>query len=254
MKGYILDFGTVEDNREFAGISDQVLRQLVANTIVLQMFSQKTPGISIGFDDTKAPKFDAGVAYYRSQGYQVGIRGAGGRSVANDEGILNFSLQFKTDMDSHEQYVFFHKFMQDALAPLNIKLDLGIIEGAYCPGIYDISINGRKVSGTASRAVRGNALVGGFLAVTGDQKRRSEVISRFYEITDDIIRVNPEKMITVSEAVGREVSVEEVRNLVISHFNTIAKDVEPYDTSKIDRKDIEASIQRMNTYNRNHLK
>lgn len=254
MKGYILDFGTVEDNKEFSGISDQVLRQLEANTIVLQMFSQKTPGISIGFDDTKAPNFDAGVAYYRSQGYQVGIRGAGGRSVANDDGILNFSLQFKTDMDYHEQYVFFHKFMQDALAPLNIKLDLGIIEGAYCPGIYDISINGRKVSGTASRAVRGNALVGGFLAVTGDQKRRSEVISRFYEITDDVIRVNPEKMTTISEAVGREVSVEEVRNLVINHFNTIAKDVEPYDISKIDKKDIEASIQRMNTYNRNHLK
>ena len=41
MKGYILDFGTVEDNKEFSGISDQVLRQLEANTIVLQMFSQK---------------------------------------------------------------------------------------------------------------------------------------------------------------------------------------------------------------------
>jgi octanoyl-[GcvH]:protein N-octanoyltransferase len=254
MKGYVLDFGLVDNGREFSGISDQVLRQLEKNTIVLQMFSQKTPSISIGFDDTKAPNFDEGVAYYRSQGYQVGIRGAGGRSVANDEGILNLSLQLKTDMDSHEQYVFFHKFMQDALAPLGIKLDLGIVEGAYCPGIYDISIEGRKVSGTASRAVRGNALVGGFLAVTGDQKRRSEVISRFYEITDDVIRVNPEKMITVSEAVGREVSVDEVRDLVIKQFKKIAEDVEPYDISKIDKKDIEASINRMNTYNRNHLK
>lgn len=253
MKGYLLDFEMVEDTRTFSGLSDQVLRQLEEDTIVLQMFSQKTPSISIGFDDTKAPHFKEGVEWYKSQGYQVGIRGAGGRSVANDEGIFNFSLQFKTDMTPHEQYVFYHQFLQDALAPLGITFDLGIVEGAYCPGKYDISIGGRKVSGTASRALQGNALVGGFLAVNGDQQRRSEVISRFYEITDDVIRVQPEKMITIEEAVGRDVSVKEVKDLIIKHFKTIAKDVQPYDTSHIKQEDIEASIQRMGVYNRNYL-
>lgn len=254
MKGYILDFSTVEKGSEFAGISDQVLRTLKEDTIVLQMFSQKRKAISIGYDDTKGPHFKEGVAYYREQGYDVGIRGAGGRSVANDEGILNFSLQFKTDLNSHEQYVFFHKFMQDALAPLNIKLDLGLVEGAYCPGTYDISIGGRKVSGTASRAVTGNALVGGFLSVNGDQRKRSEVISRFYEITDDVIRVNPDKMITVAEAVGYEISVDEVRQLVIEQFHKIARDVEPYDISQLDKDAIQSSIDRMNVYNQNYLK
>lgn len=220
----------------------------------MQIFSQKNKAISIGFDDTKAPFFKEGVDYYRSQGYQVGIRGAGGRSVANDEGILNFSLQFKTDLTPHEQYVFFHQFMQDALSPLGIKFDLGLVEGAYCPGKYDISIDGRKVSGTASRSVNGNALVGGFLAVTGDQKKRSKVISRFYEITNDVIRVDPAKMGTIEEAVGRPISTAEVKGLLLEHFHKIASDVEPYDISQIPQEDIDASIQRQSVYNRNHLK
>lgn len=254
MKGFILDFGNVKDTKEFSGISDQVLRNLKKDTIVLQMFSQVTPTISIGFDDTKAPHFDDGVAHYKAQGYQVGIRGAGGRSVVNDEGVFNFSLLFKTDLTSHEQYVFYYQFLQDALAPLNIHFELGLVEGAYCPGKYDISIEGRKVSGTASRSVLGNAVVGGFLAVNGDQQHRSEVISRFYEITDDVIRVRPETMITVEEAAGRFVSVDEVKQLITHHFETIARDVEPFDTASIDQEAINTSIERMSVYNRNYLK
>lgn len=254
MKGYVLDFGLVESSKEFAGISDQVLRRLEEDTIILQIFSQKRKAISIGFDDTKAPHFQEGVDYYRSLGYEVGIRGAGGRSVANDEGILNFSLQFKTDMTPHEQYVFFHKFMQDALSPLGITFDLGLVKGAYCPGKYDISIAGRKVSGTASRSVIGNALVGGFLAVNGDQETRSKVISKFYEITDDVIRVDPKKMITIEEAAGRAVSVQEVKELLLEQFSKIANNIEPYDINQIPQSDIESSIQRQGVYNRNHLK
>lgn len=253
MKGYILDFGLIDAGREFAGISDQVLRQLEPDTLILQMFSQKTPTISMGFDDTKAPFFKDGVRYYKDQGYQVGIRGAGGRSVVNDEGVLNFSILFKTDLNPHQQYVFFHRFLQDALSSLNLKFDLGLVEGAYCPGKYDISIAGRKVSGTASRAVQGNALIGGFFAINGNQNKRSEVVSRFYEITEDVIRVDPGKMITISEALGYEISVQDVKDLLSQHFKTLVQDVQDYDVSQIHQDDIEASVRRMNVYNENYL-
>lgn len=254
MKGYILDFKTVEDPKEFTGISDQVLRQLEDDTIVLQLFSRTSPTISIGYDDTKSPHFDQGVDWLRSQGYKVGIRGAGGRAVVNDEGILNLSLMFKATMTPHEQYQYFYNFMQDALKPLNINLELGLVEGAYCPGTYDISINERKVSGTSSRVVLNNALVGGYLSVNGDQKQRSEVISRFYEITDDVIRVQPNKMTTIEEEIGREISFKEVKNLIIDHFHKIAEDVKPYDTSHIAKEDIDASAKRSDSYNRKYLK
>ena len=113
MKGYLLDFGLVENPQKYSGISDQAFRTLGENEMILQMFSQKTPSISIGYDDTKAPHFKEGVEHYRSKGLKVGIRGAGGRSVANDEGILNFSILFKSQEPSHAQYVFFHKFIQN---------------------------------------------------------------------------------------------------------------------------------------------
>lgn len=254
MQGYILDYGMVKDRKEFTGISDQVLRHLEEESVVLQIFSTKISSVSIGYDDTKAPYFDQGVDWYQSQGYKVGIRGAGGRSVVNDEGILNFSLLFKTEMTPHEQYVFFYNFMQDALAPLGFQLELGLVEGAYCPGTYDISIGGRKVSGTSSRSVMGNSLVGGFLAVKGDQKSRSDLISRFYEITDDVIRVDSNKMTTLEDVLGRSLSLEEVRSLIIKQFNKIADNVKPYDYSHINKEAIETSTKRLDKYNRKYLK
>lgn len=253
MRGYLLDFGLVESTLEFSGISDQVFRNLEDDTMILQMFSQKHPSISIGYDDTKAPFFKEGVEHYRSKGLRVGIRGAGGRSVANDEGILNFSIMFKTEEASHEHYVFFHKFIQDALKPLGLNFGLGIVEGAYCPGTYDISLNGKKVAGTASRQVNGNTLVGCYLGVNGNQYERSKVISEFYEITKDVIRVDPNKLTTIEEELNRPISVEEVKSLLINHFKTLTDSLEDFDVSKISKEAIDQSIKRMNTYTQRYL-
>ncbi len=254
MKGNLLDFKTVEDAKEFSGLSDQVLRNLKDGEMVLQMFSQSKPTISIGFDDTKAPYFDEGVKHYRSQGYQVGIRGAGGRSVANDQGILNFSLIYKVDAFKENPYHVFHQFIQDALKPLGLNFELGQIDGAYCPGLYDISLSGRKVAGTSSRIVQGNSLVGCYLGVNGDQEKRSKVISEFYEITQDVIRVDPNKLTTIQDALGKEITVEEVKQLLVNQFKTMVTSLEDYDTSKISQEAINQSIDRMQVYNRNYLK
>ena len=253
MKGYLLDFGLVEDPQKFTGISDQAFRTLGENEMILQMFSQKIPSISIGYDDTKAPHFKEGVEHYRSKGLKVGIRGAGGRSVANDEGILNFSILFKSQEPSHAQYVFFHKFIQDALKPLGLNFDLGEVTGAYCPGTYDISIDGKKVAGTASRQVKDNTLVGCYLGVNGDQYKRSKVISEFYEITKDVIRVDTNKLTTIEDQLDRPISVQEVKDLLIAHFKTITDSLENYDISKISQEDIDASVKRMSTYSERYL-
>lgn len=253
MRGYLLDFGLVEDISEFRGIADQAFRNLEADSMILQIFSQKTPSISIGYDDTKAPHFKEGVDHYRSKGLSVGIRGAGGRSVANDEGILNFSILFRSNEPSHSSYVFFHKFIQDALMPLGLKFDLGIVEGAYCPGTYDISLNGKKVAGTASRQVKDNTLVGCYLGVNGDQYKRSKVISEFYEITQDIIRVDTNKLTTIEEQLKRPISVQEVKGLLIDHFKTLVDSLENYDTSSISKEAIKSSNERMNTYTKRYL-
>lgn len=253
MKGYLLDFGLVEDARQFSGISDQAFRRLGDNEMILQMFSQKTPSISIGYDDTKAPHFKEGVEHYRSKGLKVGIRGAGGRSVANDEGILNFSILFKSQEPAHAHYVFFHKFIQDALGPLGLEFGLGEVTGAYCPGTYDISLDGKKVAGTSSRQVRDNTLVGCYLGVNGDQYKRSKVISEFYEITKDVIRVDTNKLTTIQEQIDRPISVQEVKDLLISHFKTLTDSLESYDTTKISQDDINTSLERMSSYTNKYL-
>ena len=254
MKGLLLDFNQVDDARSLSGVSDQVLRTLKDDEMVLQMFTQTGPAISIGYDDTKAPHFDAGVAHYKKEGIKVSIRGAGGRSVASDEGILNFSILMKNQKTSHDLYVFFYEFIQDALRPLNLHFDLGEVTGAYCPGTYDISLAGKKVAGTASRKVNGNALIGCYLGVNGNQNARSKVISEFYEITQDVIRVQPNKLTTLSEQAHREVSIQEVKEMLITQFQTLTGTLTDYDLNQLNQQEVAKATERMAAYNKTYIK
>lgn len=106
MKGIIADFTNSNDIKRAAAISDYLMRNLEDNTIVLQIMNQKKQNVSVGYDDTKSPHFDEGVAYYREQGYGVSIRNSGGRSVVNDPGILNFSLIYQTSEPIETAYLY----------------------------------------------------------------------------------------------------------------------------------------------------
>ena len=105
----------------------------------------------------------------------------------------------------------------------------------------------------ASRQVKDNALVGCYLGVNGDQYKRSKVISEFYEITQDVIRVDPNKLTTIEEQVGRAISVQEVKDLLISHFETLVDTLEDFDISTIAQDDIDTSVKRMNIYTERFL-
>lgn len=254
MKGIIADFTNYSDTRKAAAISDHLMRNLEENTIVLQMMNQKNQNVSVGYDDTKAPHFDEGVQYYRDQGYGVSIRNSGGRSVVNDEGILNFSLIYQSSESSEMAYLYFYQFLKDALAPLDLTIKFGEIKGAYCPGTFDISIDLQKVAGTAQRRVGNNTLVGCYLSVNGDQHARSTLISNFYKITRDIISVNPDKMTTLEDKIKRSITIDEVKTLLINHFKTITESTTLLDPTTYEDKDLQVALDRMqNQQNRFNL-
>src|SRR3546814_13002901 len=62
------------------------------------------------------------------------------------------------------------------------RSDRGEIAGAYCPGEYDVSIGGRKVSGIAQRRRLDAYVVQAFVVIEGDGDERARLVHRFYEL------------------------------------------------------------------------
>ena len=245
MKGIIADLTHLTDMNYAAAISDTVLRNLKEDTIVLQLMNHKSKNISMGYDDMKAPYVEKGIQFYKDQGYTVGIRNSGGRSVVNDPGILNWALLFKTTKPIEDVYLYLYHFTNDALKPLGITLDFGEVKGAYCPGTFDFSIDNQKVAGTAQRRIRDNTLVGGYISVVGNQQERSELIAKFYEITQDELRVDPHKLTTLQEKTNQELSIDIVKNLFIKEFKKITSSHTYLNPKELDQKKIEASKKRI---------
>ena len=253
MKGIIADFTNEQDISKVGAISDVLLRTVDEDTIILQMLQHHTKHINMGLDDTHAPFFHEGVEHYRKHGYGVSTRNSGGRSVANDLGVLNFSLILQNDKGASENYMMFYHFLKEALKPLGLTFDVGQVDGAYCPGKFDISINGKKVAGTAQRRIGKRMLVGAYLSVNGDQNKRSQIISDFYKITQDVIEVFPEKLTTLQDEMTQALEVETVIKLIKEHFNKITSSSQALDVNAIDDQAIQSSLKRMKDQNTKYL-
>ncbi|EUJ32740.1 lipoate-protein ligase A [Listeria floridensis FSL S10-1187] len=90
------------------------------------------------------------------------------------------------------------------------------IENSYCPGSYDLSIEGRKFAGISQRRMAKGVAVQIYLAVRGDQDARSELIREFYERSGKDLQekykfpsVNKAVMGTLTNSFGAELSIND---------------------------------------------
>ena len=155
------------------GTSDAVVRSWVHyNTIVL------------GIQDTKLPYLQEGVSLLEEQGYRVIVRNSGGLAVVLDEGVLNLSLilpETKKGIDINRGYDAMWELVKHMLSSYNVDIEAREIVGSYCPGSYDLSIDGKKFAGISQRRIRGGVAVQIYLCADGSGSVRAETIRQFYK-------------------------------------------------------------------------
>ena len=101
-------------------------------------------------------------------------------------------------------------------------IDAYEINGSYCPGSYDLSIDGKKFAGISQRRIRGGAAVQIYLAVTRSGAARAEVLREFYELaTDDETEtkitwpaVVPSVMTSLEELYGTAFSIQDINRRI----------------------------------------
>jgi octanoyl-[GcvH]:protein N-octanoyltransferase len=176
--------------------------------------------IVLGIQDTKLPHLEEGVHFLKNQGYHVIVRNSGGLAVVLDKDVLNISLIFpdsEKGIDIDRGYDAMLDLIKLMLKKYDANIEAREIVGSYCPGSYDLSINGKKFAGISQRRLRGGVAVQIYLCVTGSGEERADLIRQFYELslkseqtkfTFPVIK--PETMSSLSDLLQVELTVEKM--------------------------------------------
>src|SRR5690606_20629705 len=174
--------------------------------------------VVLGIQDHRLPHIDEGMGVLKAHGFTPIVRNSGGLAVVLDAGVLNISLVL-SEKDNAIDIPAGYELMLELVKELFPEADIEAYEivGSYCPGSYDLSIGGRKFAGISQRRIRRGIAVQVYLCVEGSGSERAEIIREFYEAGlqgEDTKftypEIKPETMASLSELLGRTITVQEV--------------------------------------------
>ncbi|WP_121641346.1 lipoate--protein ligase family protein [Virgibacillus sp. Bac330] len=190
--------------------------------------------IVLGIPDAKLPYIHEGVEQLKQAGYHVVVRNSGGLAVALDSGVLNISLIFPDvkNISIQEGYEAMVSFVQYMLSDLTDRIEAYEIIHSYCPGDYDLSINGKKFAGISQRRVKDGAAVQIYLDVEGDSFKRASVIRDFYTVSKrgestkfSYPTVDPHVMRSLSELLQTPLTVNDMKQRAMNALLKVSEHV-----------------------------
>jgi lipoate-protein ligase A len=135
------------------------------------------PTVAFGRLDALRHGYGRAAAAARDHGFTPVLRSPGGHAAAYDDGTVAFDLVLPTESvvaGVHDRFRETSEALAHELAGLGLAARVGAVPGEYCAGDYSVNADGRtKLIGTAQRAIRGAALLGGFLTVRGSRRLRT---------------------------------------------------------------------------------
>lgn len=190
--------------------------------------------VILGLKDQRLPHLTSALNYLKEKQLHYFMRNSGGLAVVSDSGILNFSIFLPWHLLGQElsitaAYQVMTSIVQNAFPELTIET--GEITHSYCPGSFDLSVNGQKIGGMSQRRNKDGVVVMLYLSVNGPQMLRGELIRNFYSqgLKNEVNKwhfpdVWPTAMTTLEELLHTKISLEEANDRLI---NTVTKASQP---------------------------
>ena len=170
--------------------------------------------------DHRLPYVQQGMQYLQSKGYHPIVRNSGGLAVVLDPGVLNISIVLSEQTEAlsiNDGYDVMVAFVKALFPEVAEKIKAYEIVGSYCPGSYDLSIDGKKFAGISQRRLRQGVAVQIYLCIEGSGAERAELIRDFYEVslkneeTKFVYpKIDPQVMASLSELIDPMLTVEAV--------------------------------------------
>lgn len=146
------------------------------------LIRHQSPYWLLGPKDRRLPRLRESVAWLHDQGLAVYHRLGGGSAVLLDGGCLSFAVARPCrDLTTwRANFVELAAGVIRGLARLGIPAAFGEAAEAYCPGPFDLLVDGVKVAGIAQAIRGGYALVSGMLLVHQDPEAATALVNEFY--------------------------------------------------------------------------
>lgn len=173
----------------------------------------------LGIPDARLPYLQEGLHFLQKNHHHAVIRNSGGLAVLLNEGVLNVSLIVANDdkVSIHNGYDMMLGLIQALFAPYTRDIQAYEIKGSYCPGDYDLSIDGKKFAGISQRRVRNGIAIQIYVDIEGSSKERAGLVRDFYRKSkkEDATsypypEVHPAVMASINELLGTSFTVQEV--------------------------------------------
>lgn len=196
--------------------------------------------VILGHMDTKLKSLKKGLEVIDKHQYNYFFRNAGGLGVISDEGIINLGFYFPdaAEVSIQDAYQQVADFIGEMLEKLDVSITTGEIIDSYCPGSYDLSINGKKIAGIAQRRAKGGVSILLYLSLNGNQERRGELMRDFYQVANQPVHpklsfpnVNPNSMKNLDD--------EDRVAIGASNFSEMVLDLLREKGNGVDQKSIE---------------
>lgn len=182
--------------------------------------------VILGMMDTKLPYFKDALAVIERYDQSYIVRNSGGLAVVGDDGVLNFSLILPEDpsqkMAINTGYDYMLQLINDSLKQFGKTSQAYEIKDSYCPGDYDLSIDGKKFAGISQRRLKNGVAIMIYISVTGDQARRAKMIRDFYQagLEGETVKwhfpsVDPSAMATLEDLLNISLTVDEMKKLIL---------------------------------------
>lgn len=190
--------------------------------------------IVLGIPDARLPYIESGVQLLAERGYHVIVRNSGGLAVALDHGVLNMSLILPgvKHISIHDCYEAMFSFIKYTLRDLTNDIKAYEIVGSYCPGDYDLSIDGVKFAGISQRRIRNGAAIQIYMDIEGDSMGRAKLVRDFYDVSlqgeqtkFEYPTINPETLGSLSTLLGIKITVEEMKSRIHTSLLELSEEI-----------------------------
>lgn len=223
-----------------------------SNNIILHFWPTKKL-VFLGMQDTRLPHLDQALSVIEDHDYDYVVRNSGGLAVVSDEGILNMSLIIPNDEDQNisidEGYQIMYSLMKDTI---DAPVDAVEIPDSYCPGDFDLSIRGQKISGISQRRRAGSLSIMLYLSIEGDQNKRSNMMKDFYErglqgedSHWNYPAINPDVMVNLDEAIGQSITVTDVKTTILDQLESYGAHILEGDYTNSIQEDFDHELEQM---------
>lgn len=219
------------------------------------------PEIILGMQDTRLPSLPTALEWLKQNTpYQVVVRPAGGLAVISEPGVVNYTLLMlpsKKRPTIDEAYQLMVDLFQTLLKPFGQILTPGEVTHSYCPGKFDVSLNGKKIAGIAQRRIGQAIGIYIYLSLNGDQTFRGQTVQTFYKLgrSDQVEnspypQVFPDSMSNLGDTIPSLAQSDAVTEGLLSILDKeVNHTITSIDLNSLSKEGIQTQLSRMNKRN-----